>query len=401
MPAMTLDDVKSLIKDVLNEEMADKWEEIRARAEEANRKFAPHILAGNRQEESPSDPSTKGMRAARFLRALAAAKGDPDRAAKIARDKFRDEEVAKALGESTLEGGGALVPEEFAAEVIDLLRARAVVRGLGATSVPMPNGNLTMRYLASGSTANYVGESQRIPKSEQTLGRLHLSAKKLAALTPISNDLLRDASPLADRIVRDDLVRTMALREDLGFIRDDGSAHKPKGMRYWADSGNVFARTQAGSASTLAEVIADLGKAVRLLEEADVPIERGGWIFTPRIKWFLMTLLDSNGNKVFWDEMMRGTLLTHPFRTTTQIPNNLGAGDESEVYFADFAFLMIGEVSGIEVDVFQGGAYHDGTEIQSGISNDETVLRAIARHDFGARYRGKEISVITTVDWGA
>jgi HK97 family phage major capsid protein len=141
---------------------------------------------------------------------------------------------------------------------------------------------------------------------------------------------------------------------------------------------------------------------VRLLEEANVPMTRAGWIMTPRSKWHLMTLLDSTGNKVFWDEMMLGTLFTFPYRTTTQIPNNLGAaGNQSEIYLAEFPSLIIGENTQLLIDVFPGGAYHDGSSVVSGISSDQTVIRTIARHDFGARYRGKEIAVITAVDWAA
>ncbi|MDB4896885.1 MAG: phage major capsid protein family [Firmicutes bacterium] len=397
MAQMTIEDVKALIKDTVSATLADNWEARLAKAEEASRNFSPQILASQMAQQAP--PAEKGVKAARFLRALASAKGDPDRAARIAKEQWHDEAVAKALGESTVSGGGALVPEEYASEVIDLLRAKAVVRAMGTPSAPMNSGSLTMPFLSAGSTASYVGENQNISKSEPQTGNLQLSAKKLAALVPISNDLLRDASPNADTIVRNDMVRNMALREDLAFIRDNGSQYTPRGMRYWADPNQVFARTKAGATSTLAEVTFDLGKAVRLLEEANVALDRGGWIMTPRTKWYLMSLRDLNGNLVYEPEMRLGSLLTYPYRTTTQVPNNLGSGGDSEVYFADFGGLLIGENMQLEVSVFDGGAYYDGANIVSGVSQDQVVLRAIARHDFGARYRGKEISVITGVDW--
>lgn len=393
MAVMTKQDVDQLIRDIVGEELA----KLRKELEQVNRRWTNGLMYG---EPAPKKEPEKGTRAARYLRALAAAKGDPERAAKLAA-KWGDEELSKALSESDFAEGGAIVPDEYVAEVIDLLTAKAVVRSLGVQTAPMNSGSLTMPYLSSGSTASYVGENENITKSQQQFGQLQLSAKKLAALVPISNDLLRDASPSADTIVRNDMVRSMALREDLAFIRDDGTQNKPKGMRYWADAGNVFARTQSGVESTLAEITADLGKAVRLLEEANVALDRPGWIFTPRTKWHLMTIRDGNGNLVFEPEMRGGTLLTYPYRTTTQIPNNLGAGDESEVYFADFSGLLIGENTQLIIDVFAGGAYYDGAQVVSGISTDQTVIRAIARHDFGARYRGKEIVVITNVDWGA
>jgi len=169
---------------------------------------------------------------------------------------------------------------EYSREIIELLRAKAVVRSLGAMSIPMNSGSLTMPKQTGSGTAYYIGENQDITPSQQTFGQIQMSAKKLAALTPISNDLIRDASPNADMLVREDLLAVMALREDLAFIRDDGTENKPKGMRYWADSNNVLPRTQDSGANTLATVTADLAKAVSLIEEANVPMTRMDWIMS-------------------------------------------------------------------------------------------------------------------------
>jgi len=395
---MTKTDVDKFIREVIGDELG----EFRKEVEASGKNYADKLIADYKSQEPPK-PHKKGNRAARFIRALAGNKGDAERASKFVMDKWNDEVLSKALLESVFESGGAIVPDEYVAEVIDLLTAQTVVRGSGTMTVPMNSGSMTMPFLASGSSAEYVGEHRNIPPSQQEFGQLQLSAKKLAALVPISNDLIRDSSPQADTIVNNDMVRSMGLREDLAFIRDDGTESKPKGMRFWVDDDHVFNRTQAGAVSTLAEVVEDLGTAIRFLEEANVPIMQGGWLFTPRTKWFLQTLLDGNGNRVFWDEMMMGQLYGYPFRTTTQIPNTLTVNateNTSEVYFADFSSLVIAENTQLIVDVFEGGAYYDGTNLVSGISTDSTVVRAIARHDFGARYRGKELAVISQVDWG-
>ena len=387
---MTMEDVQKLIRDLLGEELAD----LRTELEELGKKTTSNVQMF--QQVPDPTPPEKGMRAARWLKALAATNGDTDKASKLALEKYHDEELSKALGTATMEGGGAVVPDEYVAEVIDLLRAKTVVRALGARPMPMNSGSLTMPYLATGSTASYVGENANIAKTAPTFGQLQLSAKKLAALVPISNDLLRDSSPQVDNIVRDYLVQALSGREDLAFIRDDGTENKPKGMRHWAE--NVLDRTTDGS---LANVITDLSLMIKTLEEENVAMVNPGWAMTPRTKWHLMSLLDGNGNYIFRPEMLTGNLFTYPFKTTTQIPNNLStlAGTVgSELYFADFSSLIIGENTQLLVDVFPGGAYHDGTNVVSGISSDQTVMRVLARHDFGARYRGKEI-VVLNVDW--
>lgn len=400
MATMTKEDLDALIKEVVGDELAEFRKQQEQKSQEPNAELIKALTGGKQSGEE--DKPEKGIRMARWIRAITVARGDVDKAAKFARDKWGDEEMAKSLVESTLEDGGALAPPEYAAEVIELLRARTVVRALGAVPMPMNGSSLALPYLSSGSSASYVGEVKNIPTSQPGTGMLQLNAKKLAALVPLSNDLLRDggSAPQVDALVRNDLVREMSLREDLAFIRDDGTENTPKGIRYWTDDSHVFARTQAGSASTLAEATADLAKMVRLVEESDVALDSPGWIFTPRIKWWLMSLRDGNGNFAFKDEMDQGTLFGFPFRTTTQIPNNLGGGDESEIYFGDFSGMVIAENTQLLIEPFAGGAYHDGTNVVSGISTDQTVIRALARHDFGQRYRGVESAVLTTVDWG-
>jgi HK97 family phage major capsid protein len=383
---MTVEQLRAFIKEVVDEAVAP------LREQQTN--WARMMFA--RQEE-PAKPD-KGLIAARMVRALAAAKGDPERAAGWARKQWGDDEVVKALAAGEATAGGYLVPPEYSTEIIELLKPQAVVRRLGARTIPMTTGTLNVPKMTGGATASYIGENTNIQKSQQAFGQITLSWKKLAALVPISNDLLRFSSPDADAIVRDDLVSAMALREDLAFIRDDGTNNKPKGLFYWAASDNKF---NANSTVNLANVTLDLGKAILKLRSANVRFIRPGWIFSPRTEHYLMTVRDANGNFAFRDEMLRGTLFGFPYGVTTQIPENLGTGsNESEVYLVDFADAVIGEASQLVIDASTEAAYHDGTNVVAAFSLDQTVVRAIAHHDFAVRYDAS-VAVIQKVTWGA
>ena len=76
----------------------------------------------------------------------------------------------------------------------------------------------TVPKIASGTGANYVGENTNATPTEPTFGQVQLTARKLVALCPISNDLIRYSSPQADTLVRDDLVSGIATAEDAAFI---------------------------------------------------------------------------------------------------------------------------------------------------------------------------------------
>jgi HK97 family phage major capsid protein len=401
---MKTEELKSLMKDLLGEVQAErraeseaKGRELAEKPQEVEHKYVNPL--GDKQEKLSEAPSEPGIKAARFIRYMANAKGNPNVAAQIARSQG-DTFMEKALNESIFSAGGALVPGEWMSEVTEFLRARAVVRSMGPQMMPMPRGQLFVPYQDSGSTANYQGELGNADHSQPSFGGINLSAKKLSCLVSVSNDLLRDSPFAADRIIRDDMVKAMANREDLAFIRDDGTGFKPKGLRYLADPANVQAQT-ALSGDPSVEVLLDLSGMVLDLENANINIDRGGFLMAPSVAASLARLRSSTGDTyLFKDELRGGTLLGYPVAKTTQIPTNLGGGTKSEVYFADFSTIVIGETEGLEVAAFDGGAYVDGAgNVQSGISQDSSVIRATGRHDIGARQRGKEVSVRTGIVW--
>ena len=353
------------------------------------------------QTDTRDKAPEKGMRCARLIRALAAGKADPVRAKAFAEENWKDPlgvEVTKALAAGQGSAGGFMVPEDYVDEVIELLRNRTAVRRLGAITVPMPHGTLTYPKQTGGATAEYVGENAGQNASQPTLGSIVFSAKKLRVTVPISNDLLIYSRPSADTLVRNDMLRQTSIKEDLSFIRGAGTNFSPKGLYFQAASDNKF---DANGTVNLANVTTDLGKAILKLEENNVAFSKPGWIMAPRTRNYLMTVRDGNGNYAFRAEMLLGTLWGFPFVSTNQILKTYGSGsNESEVYLADFDDVLIAESSDMTIDTSTEAAYlnSDGTLV-SAFANDQTVLRAIMRHDLGVRHE-ESIAVIEAVKWG-
>lgn len=416
--AFTKKDLEKLIADSVSKAVAEKIAEARATLpERRHTRGLPaqgggiEFSGGNKRNpfalpkyalKPVEEMSTeeRGNMAARCVRYLLASGNNPWLAIETAEhqgDKILAETWGKALGESTLAAGGALLPTEFSSAIIEELGAKAVVRSMGVTTMPMNLGSLVLPFFDSNMSAAYVGENANISSSEPAFGQLHLSDKKLAALVPISNDLLRNGGSKVDGAVRNHMVRVLRRKEDVTFIRSLGVSNEPKGMLYWAKSANKF--NTAGT--SLANITSDLGNLINKLEGGDVDLDGSpGWLFSPRTKKALRTVRDSNGNYAFKDEIDAGELWGYPFAMTSQIPENLGGGtNETEVYFAAFDGLVIAENEALQVEAFPGAAYYDGSAVQSGVSLDQTVIRAIALHDFGAQYRGAEIAVCQQVTW--
>jgi HK97 family phage major capsid protein len=343
----------------------------------------------------PPPEVDKGKMFGRICRALAATKADQEKAAK--KEWGDDDPVIKALEAGDSVSGGFVVPPNYSEDIIELLTPMTVMRSMGARTMPLTNGTLQIPKITAGTSAEYIGESQDIDESDMEFGMLNAVAKKLAALVPLSNDLIRFSRPSADTIVRDDVLRAMRVKEDITFIRAQGTDFTPKGLRYWCPTANQLA---CNATVNLANVTIDLGRLVLALVNADVGMISPGWIMAPRTWNYLMTLRDGNGNFAFRDEMLQGRLWGYPFKMTTQIPINLAVTGtaESELYFVDFADVVIGEAMNLTIDVSTEASYVSGGSLVSAFSKDQTVVRVIQEHDFVVRHAAS-IALLKDVDW--
>lgn len=332
--------------------------------------------------------------------------------------------VTRALATSAGATGGFIVPPDYMNEIIDLLRPLAVVRGAGPRVIPMPRGTMTLPGQASAATASYGAEGSKINSSNQTLKQIVASYKKLTALVPVSNDMMRYADPAVDAFVRDDLVKVLALREDLAFLLGDGTQDTPRGFLSFAGGYAVASGGVAGtfltsanstassggnfvtstSTYTLATVAAELGAAINALDTANVPDIKRCWFMHPRSFNYLYNVQNSLGVYVYRDELSKGTLLGYPFKKTTQIGTNYYNADGSKTD-CSFVFLvemdedMILDSMNLELAVSREGTYVDaGGNTISAFQYDQTLIRAIAEHDHQIRHDAS-VAVIQFVRW--
>ena len=334
----------------------------------------------------------KGQAFGRIVCSLLKAGNNPDRAISFLRKsgdgdladlmeehaKIVDGGDSKSMTAGDPETGGILIPQPVSQEIIELLRARVVVRRMGAMELPIPFGNYRMPKITQGSTAYYVGEATAATVSKVKTGHVMLSFKKLVTAVPVSNDLFRYSSPGADLIIRNDITRNMAVREDRAFLRDVGTDATPKGLLQWALD-NTGQTITANGTVNLDNVTTDLGKLMLKLIEADVPLTRAGWLMAPRTWNYLMLVRTTNGPYAFRDEMSRGTLMGFPFAFTTQIPITYtvpaSGSNQSDLYFVDFDDVVIGDSQQLIIDASGDAAYEEGGTVKSAFHRDETSIQ--------------------------
>lgn len=393
--------IADLSAKITRAEAAEKSAALSAVPVEEGAQGAQSPSAG-RVEGPFTEKEKPGTKMAQMVRLLAAAQGNQFQAAELAKQGNYGADVHMALSTVTPGAGGVLVPTNFASDIIEALRPTSVVRKMGVTSLPLNNGNLTQPRITGNTVVTYIGTETDIPLTGMTFADTKLSAKKAAALVPISNDLLRmsGVNPRVDGVVANDLAVSMGLSEDIHFIRADGSGVLPKGLRHWAIAQHVRP-APAVAGITLEAIDLFLGGLMLRIETANVMMTSCGWLMHPRTIRWLQSLRDGNGNKAY-PEIEQGLLKGYPFGLTNQIPVNLGVdGDESEIYFVNFADMMIGEDMELVIDFSKEAAYKDGSgNMVSAFQRDQTLVRVIAKHDFGPRHV-ECIAVGIGVKWGA
>jgi len=350
---------------------------------------------------SATSKRASGTSAAGAIAALVRAGGNLSQAKSYADERWGNAHpVSKALAASDFTAGGAILPVDVSTEIIELLRPQSAVRRMNPRTVDLSSGRLEIPRLDAGGTANWIGENTDIPKSEQAFGNVVLDAKKLAALTPLSNDLIRDARQDVLDVVRDDLVRTLATAEDVQFLTGDGTENKPQGLRNLADSSTV----SASNGTNAANIEADFKRLISDLRTNDIPMTNPWFVMSARSFLALINLRDGTSGDLVFPQLREsaigeGQVFGIPVIVSNNIPDNLGSGnDESLVMLVDAGQVLLGQSGTLEVRVSDQASFTDSGSNVSSFERDQSLVRVISRVDLNVRHP-KAIAVKTAVKW--
>ena len=308
----------------------------------------------------------------------------------------------RALQQTSFTAGGALIPENFVgAEFIEALRAESAFRKAGPRMVNLVNGSFTTPRLTGSTSVAYIGsEGDNITTSEPTFGQLKLTEKKLGVIVPFSNDLRKNQSLDAMRVVTEDLVRTVAIDEDTQCFNGTGLSGYPKGVYYWIAS--TLKSNQTGT--SLANVRTDVRKMKNGLDSGNVPYVRRAFFMHSRTMNYLgWDLVDGNSNFAFPSLQSAGgaSLGGDPVYRDNVLSITGGGGTESQIFYVEMSECYLAESQDLEIEIFNNAAYNTGTStIRSGISRDESVIRLIRKWDFGMRHTASAY-VLEAVTLGA
>jgi len=290
---------------------------------------------------------------------------------------------AAAMGSGP--AGGYIVPSIYIAELIELLRAEAVVSALGATILADLQGSpVLIPRQSAGATGYWVAENQVIGASDFTLEQLSLTPKKVGALVKLSNSLIKLANPSAEGLVRRDISAAIALQIDLKALRGLGSSNQPLGIASTPNINTVAIGVNGGTLTW--DHLLDMEYA---LAEDNALKGKLGYAIHPSLKRKLMKQKvaqysgQTEGAYVIapLTESLFQVWLGYPYKMTTQIPINLTKSSGSaltEVYFGNWAELIIGQWGGMEIAL--------STETSDAFEKDQTWVRILQEVDIAVRH---------------
>jgi HK97 family phage major capsid protein len=294
------------------------------------------------------------------------------------------QQYQRDMGTSPGSAGGYVVPPQVITDIIEMLRAQAVVIKMGASVMDgLVSSPVQMPSQTGGATAYWTAENAAITPSDLTLGQLTMSPKACTALVKLSNQLIKMSNPGAEALVRADIASALALAIDLAALRGSGSG-EPLGVAN-TPSINTVAIGGDGGYCTFDHLLEMEGK----LEDNNALLGNLGYIFHGKVKRILKKSKvaqysgDTAGQYIMlpMSDTNLKDIMGYNFATTSQIPTNLTKGSGtalSEVYLGNWRELLIGNWGGLEIATSNvaGDAY----------AKNQTWIRAIQEVDIACRH---------------
>jgi HK97 family phage major capsid protein len=277
----------------------------------------------------------------------------------------------RALDSKTA-GAGAEFVQDSPGELIDLLRARAMVVQMGARLLTGLTGPLTFPKKTAGMTVYWVGENPAadVTKSDVATGQVFLTPKTMQGATSYSRQLLAQSSIDVEAMVRDELAMGHALAIDLAGLHGSGVNGEPTGIYTAPD-----VQPQAmGGVPTHAKIVGMQGLAA----DKNVRLVSPGYMTTPLMASLMMCTLEASaaGSKMIWTgPIADGFMAGYRAVSTSQVSKTLEASTKHGLIFGDWNDLLIGLWDAMELVVDPYTQAGKGLIVVTSFQMGDVVLR--------------------------
>lgn len=370
---------------------------------------------GKQDETKKTADEDKGIAFAQYVkvRRFAKANGiDPRNLADQLRGRI-DERVPRMLKAAVTAGGTAsgnwgeqLVGDETGAvaDFVDYLRRGTILGKFGQNGVPdlrrVPV-RVPLVTQTSGGNAQWVGEGKAKPLTSFAFTRTHLDPLKIAAITVVSDELLKFSSPSADRLLRDSLAAAVRERADIDFV--DPAKAAVNGVSPASITNGVTAITPSGTGDA-ADIRVDIKRAMQAFNADNNPLSSGVFIMPTGVAVSLSMMMNALGQPEFPGVNVRGgTLAGIPVIVSDFMDNDTNGGDiilmnAQDVYFWDEGGVEVSTSDQATIEMSDDPENESGTQVNM-FQTNRVAFRAEWYVDWMKR-RSSSVQLISSADWG-
>ena len=276
----------------------------------------------------------------------------------------RDTTPGYFVGQPT-QGGNLVATDLRTGSFIDLLRAKAMVTRMGATVISGLVGNVEIPRQTGASTTYWLAENTDPTESNATFDKVPLKPKTIGALSSVSRNLLLQSSMNVEAFVRNELAVSLALGIDLAALCGTGTDNQPTGIANMSGICTVEGGTNGGSLTF--DKLIDMETQVAT---ANADVTNMYYLCNAATIGFLKKIKNTSGDYIWKPitEAVRngfpGEVNGYAVGRSNQVRSGLEKGTSKnchEIYFGNWADLLIGAWGFLEIDVNRyGDAWKSG-----------------------------------------
>lgn len=354
-----------------------------------------------------------GIRFARFARTLGLAhklKRDP---VAIAEELYsqRDPDVigvikAAVQAVNTTTDAALIGNEGGFADFVEFLRPQTIVGRFGTGGIPSLRRipfRVPLITQTGGGTGYWVGEGKAKPLTKPSFDRTELAPLKVANIAVATMEALRDSSPSAEQLIRDDLAAALAVRIDLSFI--DPSNSGSSGISPASITNGVTPITSAGADAD--SVREDVRKAMGAFVAASNPLSSGVWIMSASTALALSLMVNPLGQAEFPGiTMSGGTFFGLPVVVSEHITDYVVLANAGDIWLADDGGVAVDISTEASLEMADNptgssvGTPPTAVDLVSMFQTNSVAFRAERTLNW-ARRRSTGVALISDVAWGA
>jgi HK97 family phage major capsid protein len=394
--ARLVGEMRSLIKDgqELSPDQAEKFDSLKSEVERLEQRIDRQAALDDLERRAEPIDSREYQREVRDFSLLKAIAGASGLGVDDSREREINQELAKRYGQpkgfycplelrswtgisTTVPAAGPgsnVTPVDYRPELfIEALRAKLVIRELGATILGGLSGKVEIPRAKASGTAYWVAEGSAVTVSDLEFEKATLSLRTVGALSEITRNMLLQSSPDVEQLVKNDFAALLAEAVDKAAIQGTGSGDdEPLGV--FGQSG--IQEVDVSDGWTWAAVL-------EFIEKLELENSEGNaWLIHPSVVKTLRStakesgvfVADGDPIPVSADYLMDSAkeLASYPVKTTKNVPAN-------QACFGRWSDLLLGMFGPMDILVnpYSSTAYAAGNvQVRMLLSCDTAVRHA-------------------------